>query len=151
MQNPLSLLKLRSFNRLPTILQTEVAECGLACLAMISTYHGHEIDLTTLRKRYPVSLRGTTLHHIIQTAEKLNYACRPLRLELEEMDQLQAPCILHWDMNHFVVLKKVTKTGIVIHDPAQGERIYRFNEVSKHFTGVALELNPTSEFKIKKE
>lgn len=151
MQNPLSLLKLRSFSRLPAILQTEVAECGLACLAMISTYHGHEIDLTTLRKRYPVSLRGTTLHHIIQTAEKLDYACRPLRLELEEMDQLQMPCILHWDMNHFVVLKKVTKTGIVIHDPAQGERSFRFNEVSKHFTGVALELNPTSAFKIKKE
>lgn len=151
MQNPLSLLKFSSFNRLPVILQTEVAECGLACLAMIATYHGHEIDLTTLRLRYPISLRGTTLHQIIQTAEKMNYACRPLRLELEEMDQLQTPCILHWDMNHFVVLKKVTKSGIVIHDPAQGERIYQFSEVSKHFTGVALELMPTSEFKIKKE
>jgi ATP-binding cassette subfamily B protein RaxB len=151
MQNPLSLLKFSSFNRLPVILQTEVAECGLTCLAMIATYFGHEIDLTTLRRRYPVSLRGTTLHQIIQTAEKMNYACRPLRLELEEMDQLQTPCILHWDMNHFVVLKKVTKSGIVIHDPAQGERSYHFNEVSKHFTGVALELTPTTEFKIKKE
>lgn len=151
MQNPLSLLKFNSFNRLPVILQTEVAECGLACLAMIATYHGHEIDLTTLRRRYPISLRGTTLHLIIQTAEKLNYACRPLRLEIEEMDQLQTPCILHWDMNHFVVLKKVTKSGIVIHDPAQGERSFHFNEVSKHFTGVALELIPTNEFSIKKE
>lgn len=151
MQNPLTLLKFSSFNRLPVILQTEVAECGLTCLAMIATYFGHEIDLTTLRRRYPVSLRGTTLHQIIQTAEKMSYACRPLRLELEEMDQLQTPCILHWDMNHFVVLKKVTKSGIVIHDPAQGERSYQFNEVSKHFTGVALELTPTTEFKIKKE
>jgi ATP-binding cassette subfamily B protein RaxB len=151
MQNPLSLLKFSSFNRLPVMLQTEVAECGIACLAMIATYHGHEIDLITLRRRYPVSLRGTTLHQIIQTAEKMNYACRPLRLEIEEMDQLQTPCILHWDMNHFVVLKKVTKSGIVIHDPAQGERMFRFNEVSKHFTGVALELTPTTEFKVKKE
>ena len=151
MKNPLGLLKFSSFNRLPVILQTEVAECGLACLAMIATYHGHEIDLISLRRRYPVSLRGITLHQIIQTAEKMSYACRPLRLEIEEMDQLQAPCILHWDMNHFVVLKKVTKSGIVIHDPAQGERTFRFNEVSKHFTGVALELIPTSEFKIKKE
>ncbi len=151
MQNPLSLLKFNSFKRLPVVLQTEVAECGLACLAMIATYHGHEIDLTTLRRRYPISLRGTTLHLIIQTAEKLDYACRPLRLEIEEMDQLQAPCILHWDMNHFVVLKKVTKSGIVIHDPAQGERTFKFNEVSKHFTGVALELIPTAGFSIKKE
>jgi len=151
MNNPLSLLNFSGKRRLPIILQTELAECGLACLAMVATYHGHEIDLNTLRRKYPISLRGTTLHSLMQTADKMDFACRPLRLELEQLDQLRTPTILHWDMNHFVVLKSVSKTHIVIHDPAMGMRKVSLSEVSKHFTGVALELIPSPKFEPKKE
>lgn len=151
MINPLSLLNFSGKHRLPVILQTEMAECGLACLAMVASFHGHEIDLNTLRRKYPISLRGTTLHTLMQTADKMDFACRPLRLELEQLDQLRTPTILHWDMNHFVVLKSVSKTHIVIHDPAQGMRKINIDEVSKHFTGVALELIPTPKFEPKKE
>lgn len=147
MQNPLELLRFSSRKRLPVILQTEIAECGLACLAMIACYHGHEIDLNTLRREYPISLRGTTLHSLMQTADKMDFSTRPLRLELDQLDQLQMPTILHWDMNHFVVLKSVNKKFAIIHDPAQGLRKLSINEVSKHFTGVALELTPTAKFK----
>lgn len=146
MQNPLELLHFTSRHRLPVVLQTEIAECGLACLAMVASYHGHKIDLNTLRRNYPISLRGTTLHSLMQTADKLDFSCRPLRLELEQLDQLRTPTILHWDMNHFVVLKSVSKKFIVIHDPAQGLRKIMMEEVSKHFTGVALELIPTPKF-----
>ncbi|MFI4938504.1 MAG: peptidase domain-containing ABC transporter [Candidatus Berkiellales bacterium] len=146
MENPLKLLKFSSHQRLPVILQTEIAECGLACLAMVASYHGHQIDLNTLRRSYPISLRGTTLQSLIQTADKMEFACRPLRLELEQLDQLQTPTILHWDLNHFVVLKSVSKKHIVIHDPAQGMRKISIAEASKHFTGVALELTPTPKF-----
>lgn len=151
MKNPLELLQFRSRRRLPVILQTEMAECGIACLAMIASYHGHAIDLNTLRRQYPISLRGTTLHVLMQTADKMEFASRPLRLELEQLEQLQTPTILHWDMNHFVVLKSVSKKHIVIHDPAQGERTLPLSEVSKHFTGVALELTPTAKFQPKNE
>jgi ATP-binding cassette subfamily B protein RaxB len=151
MQNPLSLLKFTFSKNLPLILQTEIAECGIACLCMIAGYHGHDIDLNTLRRKYPISLRGTTLHDLMQTADKMHFTTRPLRLELEELPELQAPCILHWDLNHFVVLKKATPRYIIIHDPAQGERKLAMNEVSKHFTGVALELSPTQSFEQKIE
>lgn len=151
MQNPLELLRFTSKRRMPLVLQTEMAECGLACLAMVAGFHGHEIDLNTLRRHYPISLRGTTLHSLMQTADKMDFACRPLRLELEQLDQLRLPTILHWDLNHFVVLKKVTRNYIVIHDPAQGERRINMAEVSKHFTGVALELSPTAKFTPKDE
>jgi len=151
MQNPLELLKFSGRKRLPLILQTEVAECGLACMAMVASYHGHTIDLNTLRRQYPISLRGTTLQNLMQVADKMEFATRPLRLELEDMDQLQVPTILHWDMNHFVVLKKVSKKSITIHDPAQGLRTVNMKEVSKHFTGIALELTPTKKFEPKKE
>jgi len=125
------LLNFTGRRRLPVITQTEASECGLACLAMIASYHGHRTDLGTLRRRYPVSLQ---------------FACRPLRIELGHLARLHLPAILHWDMNHFVVLKAVTRKGIVIHDPASGERRLSREEASKHLTGVALELTPTDEF-----
>jgi ATP-binding cassette, subfamily B, bacterial CvaB/MchF/RaxB len=151
MKNVLELIRFSSKRRLPIILQTEIAECALACLAMVSSYHGYEVDLNTLRRTHPITLRGTNLQTLMQVSEKMGFAGRPLRLELDEMDQLQTPTILHWDMNHFVVLKKATKKQIIIHDPAQGLRTFTIEEASKHFTGIALELTPTSEFKPKKE
>src|SRR5436190_3289577 len=128
------------------MLQTEAAECGIACLAMIASYFGHRIDLDTLRRRHPVSLKGMTLRALIETARHLELACRPLRIELAHLGQLRMPAILHWDMNHFVVLKSVSRRGLVIHDPASGEARLTFAEASQHVTGVALELRPTDEF-----
>jgi ATP-binding cassette, subfamily B, bacterial CvaB/MchF/RaxB len=145
------LLNFASRGHLPVIRQTEAAECGLACLAMISSYHGYRIDLNTLRRRHPVSLKGVTLRALIQVASQMHFACRPLRFELGQLRQLHLPVIVHWDMNHFVVLKSVTKRGIVVHDPASGERFFPIAEASKHLTGVALELSPSESFLPKDE
>lgn len=139
-------LQFGSRRKLPVFLQTEAAECGLASLGMVACFHGHRIDLAALRRRFTVSLKGATLAFLMQAAGKLHLAPRPLRLELAELPQLRAPCILHWDMNHFVVLKSVDSRGAVVHDPAFGVRRLSLADVSKHFTGIALELTPTSEF-----
>ena len=133
--------------RLPVFLQTEAAECGLASLGMIAWFHGHRIDLAGMRRRFTVSLKGATLAYLMQVAGALHLAPRPLRLELEELQQLRAPCILHWDLNHFVVLKFADSRGAIIHDPAFGTRKLTLAEVSRHFTGIALELSPTAEFR----
>src|SRR5258708_6392989 len=132
--------------KLPLVLQTEAAECGLACLAMVAGYHGARIDLAALRQRFSISLRGTTLNHIIRFAAALDLTGRPLRVELEDLAWLKTPCILHWKMDHFVVLKKVTRKYIYLHDPSMGPRRVSFAEASRHFTGVALELTPTPSF-----
>jgi ATP-binding cassette, subfamily B, bacterial CvaB/MchF/RaxB len=145
------LLNFGNRGRLPVMQQTEAAECGLACLAMISSYHGHRIDLNTLRRRYPVSLKGVTLRALIQVATQMQFACRPLRFELAHLRQLHLPAILHWNMNHFVVLKSITRRGIVVHDPASGERFFPIGEASNHLTGVALELSPSDGFLTKDE
>ena len=140
-------LNFGSSRRLPVFLQTEAAECGLASLGMIACFHGHRIDLAGLRRRFTVSLKGATLAYLMQVAGRLHLAPRALRLELEELAQLRAPCILHWDLNHFVVLKAVDARGAVIHDPAFGVRRLTLAQVSTHFTGIALELSPTREFR----
>ncbi len=144
----------RSFwagKRLPVLLQTEAAECGLACLCMVAAYWGHAIDIAALRKRFSVSLKGATLKGVMAIANGLALNSRPLKLELEHLPQLKLPSLLHWDMNHFVVLKSVSDSHAVIHDPAVGTRTLTLAEVAKHFTGVALELTPTTDFRPRNE
>jgi ATP-binding cassette subfamily B protein RaxB len=132
--------------RLPMILQTEAAECGLACLAMLAGYHGYHTGLAELRRRFGLSLKGAALKDIIRIADQVGFASRPVRLEMEELGLLKTPCILHWDLNHFVVLKSASRHGVVIHDPGVGVRRLPLSEVSKHFTGVAVELTPVGGF-----
>jgi len=141
------LLKFSGAKRLPVILQTEAAECGLASIAMVAAYHGYKTDLTALRQAHEISLKGANLEELMQIADKLKLSTRALRLDIDHLPKLKTPCILHWDMNHFVVLKKVNKNSVEVHDPGLGHRKYTMEEFSKHFTGVALELNPTEEFK----
>jgi ATP-binding cassette subfamily B protein RaxB len=131
-------------------LQSESGECGLACLAMVASAHGQANGLADLRNRFPLSLKGASLAQLIRIAQRLGFATRPLRLELEDMGKLQLPCILHWNLDHFVVLTKAGKSGITVLDPALGERKLGLAEVSRCFTGVALELSPTAEFKPRK-
>ena len=136
---------------LPVILQTEAAECGLACLAMILNHHGSTTDLAALRTRHTVSLTGVTLATLTEIAQREQLGTRGLRLDLDELPQLRLPAILHWDLNHFVVLKSVSGGGVVVHDPAFGERRLSLQEVSQHFTGVALEVWPNPGFAPKEE
>jgi ATP-binding cassette subfamily B protein RaxB len=129
------------------VLQTEAAECGLASLAMVARYHGHRVDLAGLRQRFPTSIKGMTLRQVMAVASDLELSPRAVRLELHELDQLTLPAVLHWDLNHFVVLEKVDATSVWVLDPALGRRRMSFDKVGRHFTGVALELTPTADFR----
>lgn len=137
--------------RLPVVQQSQAAECGLACVNMVANYYGHHIDMVTMRQRFSSSLKGATLADVMLVAHRMGLAGRALRLDLHELGQLRRPCILHWSLNHFVVLKRVTRKGIVIHDPARGEWEVPMEEVSRCFTGVALELLPGANFKRQEE
>lgn len=128
------------------ILQTEAAECGLACLAMVAGAHGQHVALRELRSRYQVSMKGASLSRIIAIAGKMGFQTRALRLDLDDLTQLKTPCILHWNLNHFVVLAKADKRKVTILDPAFGKRVLSYAELSEHFTGVALELVPAADF-----
>ncbi|AWN40418.1 ABC transporter [Methylobacterium durans] len=132
--------------RLPVILQAEAAECGMACLAMVLGHHGHAIDLGALRRRHALSLKGMTLRNLIDLAGTMGLAARALRVELTDLGRLKLPCILHWGLNHFVVLAEVRARGIVVHDPARGRRSLTLAEASREFTGVALEVSPNQGF-----
>ena len=128
------------------VLQAQAAECGLACLAMVAGHHGHGSDLAELRQRFGLSARGASLVQLADIARRMGLAPRPLRLEPGELTRLPLPCVLHWDLNHFVVLAGWRRGKARILDPAFGERRLAPEELGRHFTGVALELLPTSDF-----
>jgi len=144
---PEYLLKFSRGNRLPVIVQTEMAECGLSCLAMIACYYGFETDLSSLRRRFTISSHGAGLKHVMEMATRLHFAPRALRVDTEDLPNVQLPCVLHWSMNHFVVLKSIKKGHYTLHDPATGERVLDEKTFNQEFTGIVLELTPTQAFK----
>ena len=123
----------------------------MACLAMIAGHYGHRLDLPALRKHYDVSLKGMTLHDVVDLAHKLKLSTRALRVEMTHLRELRLPCILHWDHAHFVVLTRIGRRGLTIHDPAVGRRVVPFQEVSRRFTGIVLEAWPSHGFERKTE
>jgi ATP-binding cassette subfamily B protein RaxB len=133
-------------SRVRLVRQTEVAECGLACLAMVARYHGLDIDLASLRRRFAPSLRGASLKSLISMADRLALAPRAVKLPLDQLANLHMPAVLHWDMNHFVVLERVERGRALVHNPDGRSRWYALDEISGHFTGVALELRPADDF-----
>jgi ATP-binding cassette, subfamily B, bacterial CvaB/MchF/RaxB len=132
--------------RIRHVRQAEAAECGLASLTMIANWWGHDLDLAAVRRRFGVSSRGIGLREMMQTADALGLSSRPLKVAIEDFDAIQLPAILHWDMNHFVVLERVSKGRAYIVDPALDSRWHDQASLSRHFTGVVLELRPSRDF-----
>ncbi len=140
------LLSFSSKPRLNIIMQAEASECGLACVTMLANFHGNQISLDKLRQISPVSNQGSNLTQLMQLGDLLGFSCRALQAQLSELNELQTPCILHWNFQHFVVLKKVTKRYCEIADPALGLRKLTIYQVSEAFTGIAVEMQPNTKF-----
>lgn len=132
---------------LPVYLQSEAAECGLACVGMVAAYWGHQVDLPELRRRHPVTLQGATLKDMMRVAERLGMRPRAVKAEMSALDQLRLPVVLHWEFNHFVVLKRLGKDHAILHDPGAGERRVPLAELSSSYTGIALEIVPGTDFR----
>lgn len=142
-----ALLRFGQRRRLTLVRQTEVAECGLACLAMVAGFHGNHASMAELRRKFSLSLKGVTLPQLLNMAQAMNLAGRAVRLELDELDHLKLPCILHIDHDHFVVLAAVRRSKVTLYDPGAGIRKMTIEAFGAHFTGIALELSPGPEFR----
>lgn len=137
-------MNLSFFNKkeLPVILQDQIAECGLACLSMCFNFHGMKVDLASLRGKYPVSNLGLSLQDLIEICENEGFSADAYEMGMEDFPELKLPAIIHWDLNHFIVLKKIKGKRFLVHDPAIGEIAYSKEEFAKHFSGFSLELTP---------
>lgn len=143
------LTRIGFLRRFHPVLQSEPADCGLACLAAITSHLGHEISLRELKSRFPISLKGMTLETVLQVAAQMGLASRPLRAEIEHLPDIPVPALLHWNLSHFVVLvRRPTASSRHYHimDPAIGLVAVPESEFNRSFTGVAVEFRPAPDF-----
>ena len=132
--------------RVPVILQSEAAECGLACVAMLATHWGRNTSVSEIRRNNAVSLKGATLRSIVTMCSELGLKARPIKVSLSELKSLPEPSIIHWDLKHFVILESISRGRARIIDPQIGALSLSIEEVSRHFTGIAVEVAPASGF-----
>lgn len=134
------------FLRVRPVLQMEAAECGTACLAMVLGFYGHWAPLAELREHCGTSRDGNSALDLLRAARRLGLEGRGLSVPLGKLGAVQRPAILHWDLNHFVVLEAVRKRDVTIVDPAFGRRVVHPAELDGKFSGVVIELGPGKGF-----
>lgn len=130
----------------PTIYQMEATECGAASLSMIFAYFGKNIPLEQMRIETGVSRDGCNAGNIMRCAKKYGLECHGYRKEPAALRELQPPCIIHWNFNHFVVFEGFKGKNAYINDPAMGRRKLTPEELDECFTGIVLTFARTDNF-----
>lgn len=133
--------------KIKLVSQETTQECGLACVAMILGYFKSELDLSSLREDHQIGSTGLTLRDMVDLGKRFDLALRPVSLQLNDLADINVPCILHWDLNHYVVFANRTHRSFIIFDPGRGRLKVSWDEMSRHFTGIALEVSTTTEFR----
>jgi ATP-binding cassette subfamily B protein len=147
--------------------QLNAMDCGPTALRMVAKHYGRHYNADTLRKKAGFSKEGVSLLGISETAEKIGFRTRGAKLSIKQLEEIELPCILHWNQNHFVVLFGIKKKKVKIADPAKGIITYSKSEFESHWlsssstsilagekglgdedseVGIALLLEPTPSF-----
>ena len=137
---------MRGYTRTPTIYQMEATECGAASLSMIFFYFFKHLPLEQMRIETGVSRDGCNAGNIMRAAKRFGFECHGYRKEPEGLKELQPPCIIHWNFNHFVVFEGFKGKYAYINDPATGRRRLTREELDDSFTGIVLTFKPTEGF-----
>jgi len=135
-----------NYKKTPTIFQMEATECGAASLSMIFSYFGKYIPLERMRIETGVSRDGCSAGNIMRAAKRMGMDCRGFRKELDALETIETPCIIHWEFNHFVVFEGFKGKYAYINDPAVGRRKLTMEDLDDGFTGVVLTFKPTENF-----
>lgn len=139
-------LKFGFGKELPLILQTDPAESGLACLAMLVSYHHGEVNYAQIRHTIDISRRGVSIERMVELALQLMLEAKVVKVAAENLSQLALPCILQWDFNRFVVVSKINNGKLLIHDPQGEVKYFTPEELASHYHGMAIEVSPLVDF-----
>ena len=129
-------LNVNNYKKTPTIFQMEATECGAASLSMIFGYFGKFLPLEQMRIETGVSRDGCNAGNIMRAAKRYGLECRGFRREIDALREIETPCIIHWNFNHFVVFEGFKGNFAYLNDPALGRRKLTFEELDEGFTGV---------------
>jgi ATP-binding cassette, subfamily B, bacterial len=132
--------------RVPEIGQMSAVECGLACLAMVLSYHGRQTSIAELRAQSGLGRDGLSALSIVKIARNYNMRVRAISLQHADFRNIPLPAIVHWEFNHFLVVERSSSKGVSVVDPAQGRRQLTSEEFDQGFTGIAITLEPGVNF-----
>ncbi|TAE57118.1 MAG: ATP-binding cassette domain-containing protein [Nostocales cyanobacterium] len=135
----------------PFLAQQSAADCGAACLVMVGMYWGKNLSINNLREMTNVNRNGASLKALGTTAESLGFISRPVKATLEKLAEQPLPAIAHWEGKHFIVVYEISKTKVIVCDPAIGKRSLNKAEFTEHWSGYALLLEPTNLLKKTKD
>ncbi|NEQ40706.1 MAG: ATP-binding cassette domain-containing protein [Okeania sp. SIO3I5] len=144
---PLNRRLLDIFAHYPMILQQSSSDCGAACLGMISQYWGKRFSINQLRNLANVGRSGASLKNLAKASESLGFQSRPVRASLSRIEEQRDPWVAHWEGIHYVVVYEVKGKRILIADPAIGKKWLGRSEFLGSWSGYALLLHPTQEFR----
>lgn len=145
--DPTPAIPKRRRSKVPTVIQMEAVECGPACLAMILAHHGNFVPLDVLRDECNIGRDGTTALRLAQVARSYGLDAAGFRGDLADLQGMSTPFIAFWRFNHFVVVEGWDDVGMFINDPASGPRRVSWQQVDKDFTGIAITMEPTADFR----
>ncbi|MBQ2071358.1 MAG: NHLP family bacteriocin export ABC transporter peptidase/permease/ATPase subunit [Oscillospiraceae bacterium] len=133
--------------KVPVIMQMEALECGAACLAMVLAYYRKWIPLEQVRLDCGVSRDGSNMKNVYLAAKHYGLDVHGFRMETEGLRKdVSFPCIIHWELNHFVVLDGFKGNKAVINDPARGIVQIPMDQFDESFTGLVLTFAPGEGF-----
>ncbi|UZJ32674.1 NHLP family bacteriocin export ABC transporter peptidase/permease/ATPase subunit [Streptomyces endophytica] len=137
--------------RTPTVLQMEAVECGAASLAMVLAHYGRHVPLEELRIACGVSRDGSRASNLLKAARSYGLQAKGMQMETAALAEVQAPAILFWEFNHYVVYdgmgRRMGRRGVHINDPDKGRRFVPTEDFDTSFTGVALVFEPSESFR----
>lgn len=132
-------------NIIPTpVFQSEINECGLACIAMLAETQGISAPLTELRDRYPASQHGTSLAALCEILSELTVPTYPVAFEHQDLSALPLPAILHYGAGHYVLLAYRQGDYVCVMNPALGQQLLPFDALKAEISGYALVLDRDS-------
>ena len=133
--------------KVPVVMQMEALECGAASLAMVMAYYDKWVPLEQVRLDCGVSRDGSNAKNVLIAARSYGFEAQGYRCEIDSLkDNMQFPCIIHWNFNHFVVLDGFQGNYAWINDPARGEVKVTMEEFGRSFTGICLQIKPGPNF-----
>lgn len=135
----------KHIRKVPSILQMEAVECGAASLTMILGYYKKYVTLEEVREKCGVNRDGSKASNILKAARSYGLSAQGCRVDIDKLMELELPVIIHWNMNHFLILEGYHKGIYYLNDPAAGRRTVDSEEFGKAFTGIALTFGKTPE------
>lgn len=142
-QERVSHLWQRVTRRYPFYAQQSASDCGAACLIMIGQYWGKKFSLNRVRDIANVTRNGSSLRGLSAAAESIGFLTRPVKASLDQLAKQHLPAIVHWQGKHYIVVYEITRSQVVICDPAVGQKTLSYREFLANWTGYALLLQPT--------